>query len=78
MAIEGLVAVGAGIAIGLAALGSAIGQGRAASAAIGATAEDRSLFGKSLALATLTETQAIYGFVIALLLLLYGFGVIAI
>ena len=78
MAIEGLVAIGAGIAIGVAAAGSAIGQGRAAAAAVGATAEDAKNFGKSLALAALVETQAIYGFVIALLLILYGAGVIGI
>jgi len=78
MAIEGLLAIGAGIAIGVAAAGSAIAQGRAAVAAIGATAEDARNFGRSLALAALVETQAIYGFVIALLLILYGAGVIGI
>lgn len=78
MAIEGLVAIGAGIAIGLAASGSAIGQGKAAAAAIGAVAEDKANFGRSLAMAALVETQAIYGFIIALLLILYGVGVIAV
>lgn len=78
MAIEGLVAIGAGVAVGIAAFGSAIGQGRAAAAAIGATAEDVKNFGRSLALAALVETQAIYGFVIALLLILYGAGVVGI
>ncbi|NIO22479.1 MAG: V-type ATP synthase subunit K [Candidatus Aenigmarchaeota archaeon] len=78
MAIEGLLAIGAGIAIGVAALGSGIGQGKAAAAAIGATAEDTKNFGRSIALAALVETQAIYGLVIALLLILYGAGVIAI
>ncbi len=78
MAIEGLVAIGAGIAIGIAAFGSAIGQAKAAAAAIGATAEDSKNFGRSLALAALVETQAIYGFVIALLLILYGVGAVSI
>ncbi len=78
MAVEGLVAIGAGIAIGAAAFGSAIGQGRAASAAIGAIAEDKSLYGRSISLAALVETQAIYGFIIALLLILYGYGVIGV
>ena len=36
----GLIAIGAGIAIGFAALGSGIGQGIASSAAAGATAEN--------------------------------------
>jgi V/A-type H+/Na+-transporting ATPase subunit K len=74
----GLVAIGAGIAVGLAAGVSAYGQAMVASAGVGAIAEDKSLFGRSLALAALIETQAIYGFIIALLLILYGFGVIVV
>ena len=65
----GLKIVGAGIAIGFAALGSGIGQGTAAAAGIGAVAEKEEMLGKSLAFATLVETQAIYGFVIAILIL---------
>lgn len=69
----GLIAIGAGIAIGFAALGSGIGQGIAASAAAGATAENDKLLAKMLVFAALPETQAIYGFVIAILLLfVYG------
>jgi V/A-type H+-transporting ATPase subunit K len=66
----GLIGIGAGIAIGFAALGSGIGQGIAASAAAGATAENESLLAKMLVFAVLPETQAIYGFVISILLLL--------
>lgn len=69
----GLIAIGAGIAIGFAALGSGIGQGIAASAAAGATAENEKLLAKMLVFAALPETQAIYGFVIAILLL-FVFG----
>jgi V/A-type H+-transporting ATPase subunit K len=65
----GLLAVGAGTAIGFAALGSGIGQGQAAAAGIGAVAEKEEMMGKSLAFATLVETQAIYGFVIAILIM---------
>ncbi|MFV2040630.1 MAG: V-type ATP synthase subunit K [Candidatus Hydrothermarchaeales archaeon] len=65
----GLKIVGAGIAIGFAALGSGIGQGTAAAAGIGAVSEKEEMMGKSLAFATLVETQAIYGFVIAILIL---------
>jgi len=70
----GLIAIGAGLAIGLAACGSGIGQGISAAAGAGATAEDNSLLGKMLVFAALPETQAIYGFVIAILLL-FVFGV---
>jgi len=78
MAIEGWIAIGAGIAIGVAAAGSALGQGKVAVASVGAIAEDKTLFGRVIALSALVETQAIYGFIIALLLILYGFGVISI
>ena len=67
--VNGLIAIGAGLAIGFAGLGSGIGQGIAASAAAGATAEKEGLFAKMLTFAALPETQAIYGFVIAILLL---------
>ncbi len=73
----GLLCLGAGLAVGLAALGSGIGQGKAVAAAIGATAEDEKLFGKSLAMAVITETQALYGFAISIILIALGFGLIA-
>ncbi len=67
--IAGLIALGAGTAIGFAALGSGIGQGISSAAAAGAVAEREELFGKELIFAALPETQAIYGFVIAAILL---------
>lgn len=72
----GMVAVGAGLAIGLATLGAAIGQGLAASAAVGATAENENLYVKELTFAILTETQAIYGFIIAMLLIAIRAGIV--
>lgn len=70
---SGLIAIGAGVAIGFAGLGSGIGQGIASSAAAGATAENEKLLAKMLVFAALPETQAIYGFVIAIILL-FVFG----
>lgn len=70
----GLIAIGAGIAIGFAGLGSGIGQGIASSAAAGAVAENDKLLAKMIVFAALPETQAIYGFVIAIILL-FVFGV---
>jgi V/A-type H+-transporting ATPase subunit K len=67
--IAGLIAIGAGLAIGLAAAGSGIGQGIASAAGAGATGENEKLFGKMMVFAAMPETQAIYGFVIAILLL---------
>jgi V/A-type H+-transporting ATPase subunit K len=69
---QGLGALGAGLAVGLAAV-SAIGQGLAASAGLGATARDKKMFGKSILFSVLPETQALYGFLVAILILV-GFG----
>jgi len=69
----GLIAIGAGLAIGIAAFGSGIGQGIAAAAGAGAVAEKEETLAKELIFAALPETQAIYGFVIAaILLFVYG------
>ncbi|MFH1450564.1 MAG: V-type ATP synthase subunit K [archaeon] len=64
----GLAGVGAGIAVGVAGL-SAIGQGIAAGAGIGAVSEKNELFGKSMVFSVLPETQALYGFIVAVLVL---------
>jgi V/A-type H+-transporting ATPase subunit K len=64
----GLAAIGCGLSIGLAGI-SAIGQGIAASAGIGATAENPELFGKGVVFAAICETQAIYGLLVAILLM---------
>ncbi|WP_423791933.1 V-type ATP synthase subunit K [Methanocaldococcus indicus] len=64
---------GAGLATGLAGL-SAIGQGIAAAAGLGATAEDSEMFGKAMVFSVLPETQAIYGLLISILLLVGVFS----
>ena len=69
MAIEaGLIAIGAGLAVGLSALGSAIAEKDIGSAAIGAIAENEKLFGKGLILTVIPETIVIFGIIIAILL----------
>ena len=65
--------VAAGVATGLAGL-SAIGQGIASSAGLGAVAEDDKIFGKAMVFSVLPETQAIYGLLVAILLLVGVFG----
>jgi V/A-type H+-transporting ATPase subunit K len=67
----GLVAIGAGLAVGLAAV-SAIGQGMAASKGIDSVIRKKEIFGKSILFSVLPETQALYGFLIAILLLVGG------
>jgi len=64
----GFAALGAGLAVGIAGL-SAIGQGIAAASGIDAAAEDSSMFGKAMVFSVLPETQAIYGLLVAILLL---------
>jgi V/A-type H+-transporting ATPase subunit K len=64
----GLIAVGAGLAIGLAGIGTGIAQQGAGAAAVGATAEDPKMFGKGIVFMALPETIVIFGLVIAFLL----------
>ncbi len=61
--------IGAGLAVGLAGFGSSIGMGSAASAAIGAISEDEKMFGTALIFVVLIEAVAIYGLLVALLLI---------
>jgi V/A-type H+-transporting ATPase subunit K len=68
-AIGGLQAVGAGIAIGLSAIATAWAQANIGSAAVGAMAEDSSLFGRGLILTVIPETMVIFGLVVALVTL---------
>lgn len=64
------LAIGAGLAIGLAGLGTAIAQRDIGAAAVGATAENEGFLGKSLIYVAIPETIVILGFVIAFFL--YG------
>ncbi|MFX1369512.1 MAG: ATP synthase subunit C [Promethearchaeota archaeon] len=70
MAILG-IAIGAGLAIGLAGIGAALGMGTASAAALGAITEKPETFGKSILYVVFIEVVAIYGFVIAFLLIGY-------
>ena len=67
-----LAAIGAGISVGLAGL-SAIGQGIVAGTGIGTTQHERISYGKAVVFSILPETQAIYGLLVAILIL-YGSG----
>lgn len=67
-----LAAIGAGVAVGFAGLGSGLGQGIAAAGAVGAVAEDSDMFARGIIFSALSETQAIYGFLIAILLMVFS------
>ena len=60
--------IGAGLAVGIAGLGAAIGMGMAGSAAIGAITEKPEVFGKAFLFIVLIEAVAIYGLLVAILL----------
>ena len=59
------MAIGAGLAIGLAGIGTGIAQSHTGAAAVGAVAEDRGNFANSLIFIAIPETVVILGFVIA-------------
>jgi V/A-type H+-transporting ATPase subunit K len=67
--LEGLGGIGAGLAVGIAAL-SAVGQGIVSSSSIGASLSDNKATGKGLVLSVIPETYAIFGLLIALLIMI--------
>lgn len=66
---DGLKYIGAALSTGLAAIGTGIAVGPAASAAIGAISEDPSLLGKTVIFVGLAEGIAIYGLIISIMIL---------
>jgi len=66
----GLLAVGAGLAIGLAALATGYAQARIGSAGIGALAEKPELTGRVILLIAIPETLVILGFAVAAMIIL--------
>ena len=72
---KALAIIGAGIAVGAAGMASAIGAGIVGATGAKAVAEDPKKFSTALLFQALPQTQGIYGFLIAILILL-GAGVI--
>ncbi|HIJ11932.1 TPA: V-type ATP synthase subunit K [Candidatus Woesearchaeota archaeon] len=69
MAEAGLIAIGAGLALGLSALAAGWAESSIGAAAVGAMAENEKLFGKGLILTVIPETLVIFGLVIAILII---------
>ncbi len=65
----GLGFLGAGLSVGLACIGTGIATGMSASAAIGAVSEDPKMLGTSLLFVGLSEGIAIYGLIVAIMIL---------
>lgn len=66
----GLIAIGAGLAVGLAAIATGIAQSRIGAAGAGALAERPDLFGSVLVLLALPETMVILGFAVSAMIIL--------
>ncbi len=67
---SGLALMGAGVAIGLAGFGAGVGMGTTGAAAMGAIAEKPEVFGRSLIYVVFIEAIAIYGLVVALMIIM--------
>ena len=65
----GLIAIGAGLAIGLTAFAAGMAEKEIGAAAVGAMAEKEEVFGKGLILTVIPETLVIFGLVVAILLI---------
>ena len=66
---KGLGYIGAALAVGLSGIGGGIAVGASASAALGAISENDSIFGKSLIFVGLAEGIALYGLLIAFMII---------
>ncbi len=66
---EGMAYIAAAIAVGLGSLGAAIAVGMSAAAAVGAVSENRKVFGNAIVFVGLAEGIAIYGLIIAIMIL---------
>ncbi|MEA2035133.1 MAG: ATPase [Euryarchaeota archaeon] len=65
----GMKAIGAGLAVGLTGIATGIAEMAIGSAAVGATAENKDIFGLALLFTVIPETIVIFGLVVALLLI---------
>jgi len=66
---KGYIAIGAGLAVGLAGIGTGLAQSNIGSAAVGAVAEDDKNFTNGLIFTAIPETVVIFGLVISALLI---------
>ncbi len=65
--------IGAGLAVGLAAIGAGVAVGMSAAAGIGVLSEKREMFGTVLIFVALGEGIAVYGILFAVLMLFAKF-----
>ena len=65
----GMKAIGAGLAVGITGIATGIAEMTIGPAAVGATAENKDVFGLVLLLTVIPETIVIFGLVVALLMI---------
>ena len=65
----GLLAIGAGLAVGLAAIATGYAQAKIGSAGVGAMAEKPELTGRIILLVAIPETLVILGFAVAAMII---------
>jgi V/A-type H+-transporting ATPase subunit K len=65
----GMKGIAAALAVGLTGLGTGVAEMSIGSAAVGATAENKDVFGLALLFTVIPETIVIFGLVVALLVL---------
>ena len=70
----GLLAIGAGLAVGITAIATSIAQARIGTAGVGALAEKPELIGSIIILVAIPETMVILGFAVAAMMLIGGGG----
>lgn len=66
---KGLIAIAAAIAVGLCGYAASVAESAIGSAAVGAMAEDEKTFSKGLVMVVIPETIAVFGLVVALILM---------
>jgi len=65
----GMKAIGAGLAVGITGIATGMAEMTIGPAAVGATAENKDVFGLVLLLTVIPETIVIFGLVVALLII---------
>lgn len=66
---EAGIALGTAIAVGICGIGAGIGEGGIGKVAVGAMTKNKKFFGKGLLMTVIPESIAIFGLVVALVLL---------
>jgi len=70
MVVDCITAIAAALAVGLAGIAAAYAEAHVGAAVAGVIGEDEKKFGKALTIMIVPETIAVFGFIIAIILLM--------